>query len=235
MTTTETAAHLPEGFVYVDDFAPSILIELRYAGSHNFVGRPIPGYEAARGICTRRAAQALHAAQKMARARGYTLKIYDAYRPQRASDHFLAWSRDLADIKMKQEFYPNLDKARIFAAGYVMARSGHSRGSTVDLTLVELPVAPNASYQDGQPLVASTLPHAQRWGDNGIDMGTGFDAFDALAHTAHPAIAGTPRQNRELLCEIMHACGFMNYPNEWWHFTLRDEPYKDIYFDFVVR
>ena len=133
---------------------------------------------------------------------------------------------------MKAEFYPGLDKAKIFPEGYVSPRSGHTRGSTIDLTLVALPVVPDEPYVDGQPLHATTAPTHERWGDNSIDMGTGFDAFDALGNTADPRISAEAQTNRRLLVKIMDACGFDNYPKEWWHFTLRQEPFTDTYFDF---
>ena len=231
---TRCTKGLPRGFVYLDAVDPTILVDLRYAGHHNFVGRPIPGYGAKRAVMTEAAAKALRDAQALAREQRLTLKVYDAYRPQRATDAFVAWSQDLGDEKMKAEFYPNLAKSIIFREGYVSARSGHTRGSTVDLTLVPLDVPAEETYFDGQALRAATLPQGQRWGDNSIDMGTGFDAFDPLAHTANPAIGEPARANRALLKQIMKQTGFDNYPNEWWHYTLRAEPFPDTYFDFSI-
>jgi D-alanyl-D-alanine dipeptidase len=227
-----TQTQLPSGFVFLDDIDPSILVDLRYAGSHNFVGRPIPGYRGKRAIMTRQAAEALRQVQALARGFKMTLKVYEAYRPQKATAAFVAWSQDLNDQKMKAEFYPGLDKAKIFPEGYVSPRSGHTRGSTVDLTLVALPVVADEPYVDGQTLRATTAPYLERWRDNSIDMGTGFDAFDALGNTADPRISAEAQANRKLLLAIMDQGGFDNYPKEWWHFTLRQEPFPETYFDF---
>jgi len=223
---------MPPTFTFLDEVDPSILVELRYADCHNFVGRPIAGYSNNRAVLTQQAAIALSKAQSIAKKHGLTIKIYDAFRPQKAVDDFVAWSGDIADQKMKAEFYPHIGKAQIFPDGYVACPSGHSRGSTVDLTLVAVPVKRNEPYVDGQPLVDATLPVGERFGDNSIDMGTGFDAFDPAAHTDSAPPGSDARRNRDLLLSIMDSCGFSNYPKEWWHFTLRDEPFPGTYFDF---
>ena len=228
-------AILPQGFVYLDTVDPTILNELRYSVHHNFVGRPIIGYEGQRVIMTRQAAQALARVQRDLRPQGLTLKVYDAYRPQRAVDNFVAWSLDVADSSMKAEFYPRVDKARVFDLGYVARRSGHSRGSTVDLTLVPLDVPAQASYRPGDPLVDGCAAKGVRFDDNSLDMGTGFDVFDPLSHTDSPLIKGAGRVNRDLLRGLMDHHGFQNLETEWWHYTLRDEPFPETYFDFVVR
>ncbi|MEU7784131.1 M15 family metallopeptidase [Amycolatopsis sp. NPDC049159] len=222
------------GFVALSDVAPSILQDIRYATPHNFVGRRVDGYLAPSCLLTRQAADGLRKAQQRLRKRGYTLKVYDCYRPQRAVDHFVRWAKDLADEKMKAEFYRDVAKDRLFAEGYIAEKSGHSRGSTMDLTLVRLPPRFQRPYVPGERLEPCFAPRDQRFPDNTVDMGTGYDCFDPLAHTDNPAITGVARENRDLLRSTMAAAGFRNLPEEWWHFTLNDEPFPDTYFDFPV-
>jgi len=190
----------------VDD---TIEQEPRYAGSNNFLGRPVRGYGTAKVMLTREAAVALSRAQEAAVARGLSLRVYDGYRPQRAVDHFVEWAADPDDTVARAAYYPDVPKDELFERGYIARRSGHSRGSTVDLTLT----------RDGEPL----------------PMGTDFDFFGELSHTEHPAITGEARENRLLLRRIMAAAGFRNYVKEWWHYTLIDEPYPDRYFDMPVE
>ncbi|ADJ42479.1 D-alanyl-D-alanine dipeptidase [Amycolatopsis mediterranei S699] len=223
-----------KAFVALSDVAPSILQDIRYDTRHNFVGRRIDGYRQPLCILTRQAAEGLRKAQAELLRQGYTLKVYDCYRPQRAVDHFVRWAKDLADEKMKAEFYPDVAKDRLFADGYIAEKSGHSRGSTMDLTLVRLPPPFQRPYVPGEPLQACFAPRDQRFPDNTVDMGTGYDCFDPLAHTDNPAITGTARQHRDLLRSTMAAAGFRNLPEEWWHFTLNGEPFPDTYFDFPV-
>jgi D-alanyl-D-alanine dipeptidase len=163
-----------------------------------------------------------------------SLKIYDCYRPQRAVDHFVRWAKDIGDMRMKAEFYPDVDKKVLFKDGYIAEKSGHSRGSTVDLTIVRLPVPKQAEYTPGQPLKDCRLPEGKRFKDNGIDMGSGFDCFDPLSHTANPKAGSEQQKNRLLLKSIMEKNGFKNYENEWWHYTLKDEPFPKRYFDFPI-
>ncbi len=224
--------HLPKGFVDVATVIPDILIDLRYAGWHNFVGHPLPGYESARLVLSSAATAALAKAQQHARAAGFNLKVYDGYRPQKTVDFLVRWSMNIADQKMKAEFYPLLDKARIFPDGYVSARSGHSRGSTVDVTLVHLQAQHDEVYRPEVQLRSALLPSGKRFGDNSVDMGTGFDAFDLLSHTYCPNISTAAKINRMRLVYIMAAAGFDNYAKEWWHYTLRNEPFPNTYFDF---
>lgn len=222
----------PEEFVAVRDVDPTIIEEVRYAGSHNFVGERVPGYREPMCILTRDTAEALHAAQQELLRRGYSLKVYDCFRPQRAVDHFVEWAGRLDDQRMKAEFYPRVDKSTLFEDGYIAERSGHSRGSTVDLTLVELPAHPQRPYVPGEPL--EPCYGADRFPDNGIDMATGYDCFDALAHTDDPRVTGEARENRQLLKTTLESVGLENYPNEWWHYTLVDEPFPETHFDFPV-
>jgi len=224
----------PADFVALQDVDPSILQDMRYVTPHNFTGEPVDGYRDATCILTRRAAEALQRAQQEFTERGYTLKVYDCYRPQRAVNDFVAWAQDLGDQRMKTEFYPRVDKSTLFADGYIAEKSGHSRGSTVDLTLVTLPAAAEPTYLAGQPLADCAAPQGIRFADNSVDMGTGFDCFDTLAHTFDPRIGGDELKNRLLLTEGLERQGFVNYDQEWWHFTYQPEPYPDTYFDFPV-
>ncbi|MEU5674813.1 M15 family metallopeptidase [Micromonospora sp. NPDC047753] len=222
-------APLP-GFVVLTDVDPRIHADIRYATPHNFVGRPIAGYREPLCLLTRQAAEALRRVQDAALTGGHSLKVYDCYRPQPAVDDFVAWSKRPDEQQTKAEFYPDLAKNRLFADGYIGAPTAHSRGSTLDLTLVDEPAASQPPYRVGQPLVACTAPRGQRFADNSIDMGTGFDCFDPRAHTADPRITGTARDNRRLLQRLMTDAGFVNYDREWWHYSLSDEPYPDTFF-----
>ncbi|MET7275142.1 M15 family metallopeptidase [Streptomyces flaveolus] len=224
----------PEDFVALGSVDPTIIQDMRYATPHNFVGERIDGYRQPLCILTRPAAQALHTAQTRLLSQGYSLKVYDCYRPQRAVDHFVRWAEDLDDQRMKAEFYPNVDKTRLFDDGYIAEKSGHSRGSTVDLTIVKLPAKPTRPYHPGQPLVPCFAPQQERFPDNSVDMGTGYDCFDTLSHTLDPRVQGTQRANRLLLKTTLEDAGLVNLPEEWWHFTYKPEPYPDTYFDFPV-
>lgn len=221
-------------FVSLRSVDPSILVEMRYASSHNFVGRPVRGYDEPVCILTRQAAEALKRAQAEVRRRGFTLKVYDCYRPQRAVNHFVRWARDLDDEKMKAEFYPRVEKRRLFKDGYIAAKSGHSRGSTVDLTLVRRPPGRQAEYRRSDDLVDCARPYGVRFRDNSIDMGTGYDCFDPLSHTFNGRIGGTQRRNRLTLKHLLERQNFKPLAEEWWHFTLRDEPFPETFFDFPV-
>ncbi|AIR97141.1 M15 family metallopeptidase [Streptomyces glaucescens] len=229
---TDPAA--PRDFVALRTVDRTILQEMRYFTPHNFVGRRIDGYRQPLCVLTRPAAEALHRAQTKLLRQGYTLKVYDCYRPQRAVDHFVRWAKDLGDQAMKDEFYPRVDKTRLFADGYIAEKSGHSRGSTVDLTIVKLPVKHAGPYVPNRPLVPCYAPQDERSPDNSVDMGTAFDCFDTLSHTLDPRVRGEQRANRLLLKNTLEALGFVNLAEEWWHFTYKPEPYPDTYFDFPV-
>lgn len=202
---------LPEGFVYLDDVIPSAQYRNGYYNDHNFVGARIDGYLAPFAIATVEAAEALRAVGEEMAASGYQLVIYDAYRPQKAVDHFIRWSQDAEDIAMKESFYPNEGKDELFQLGYLARRSGHSRGSTIDLTL--------ASAETGEE----------------IDMGGPVDLLDERSHFATKQITEEQAANRSLLKDVMSRHGFKPYSKEWWHYTLKDEPYPDTYFDFDVE
>ncbi|MGV9789106.1 M15 family metallopeptidase [Streptomyces sp. NPDC003435] len=224
----------PKDFVALSTVDPTIIQEMRYFTPHNFVGERVDGYQQPICVLTRPAAEALHQAQRQLLRQGYSLKVYDCYRPQRAVDHFVRWAEDLDDEAMKAEFYPNVDKTRLFADGYIAEKSGHSRGSTMDLTIVRLPARPTRPYRPGQPLVPCYAPKSQRFPDNSLDMGTGFDCFDPLAQTLDPRVQGPQRANRLLLKNLLESLGFVNLAEEWWHYTYKPEPYPNTYFDFPV-
>ena len=209
-----TPSRLPDGFVYCDAVIPDIRTDLRYATPHNFVGKKIDGYRQPRCILTRQAALALRDVQEELRPFGLGLKVFDAYRPQRAVDHFVRWARNLGDTRMKAEFYPRVEKGNLFKDDYIAARSGHSRGSTVDVTIVSL-----------RGKSAGTE----------LDMGTPFDFFGPESWPDHPAMTAQERANRLLLQDVMKRHGFRPYPREWWHFTLEAEPFPATYFDFPVE
>lgn len=206
-----SAAAPPEGFVDVREAVPDAVLEVRYYTDHNFVGEPIDGYEAPVVLLTEPAALALARVQESLAPFGLGIKVFDGYRPQRAVDHFVRWAGDLDDTRGKAEFYPDVDKSNLFRDGYIAARSGHSRGSTVDLTIIDL--------------------------DTGreLDMGTGFDFFGPPSWPTSRAVGAQVRANRALLQTVMRQAGFSHYEAEWWHFTLEGEPHPDTYFDFPVR
>lgn len=225
---------LPEGFVYLSDIDPTILQEVRYAGFHNFVGRPIPSYNAPIIIMTYAAATAVKAVQEELKPFHLTLKIYDAYRPQDAVDSFVTWAQDPADELTKAEFYPTINKKDVFEAGFIAKKSSHTRGSAVDLTIVPLPAPFQPTWKRGDPILDGRLPLGQRFADNSLDMGTSFDCLDELSYTANPTLPFEVRANRLLLKTLMEKHGFENYWREWWHFGLVNEPYPDTYFNFPV-
>ncbi|MDF3862992.1 M15 family metallopeptidase [Pseudomonas denitrificans (nom. rej.)] len=200
-----------DGFVYLDQILKSARYDVRYAGSDNFVGEPIDGYQKARIILTREAATALAAVEKDVALSGLALKIFDGYRPQRAVDDFLRWAADPQDIRQKARYYPQLDKPALFRNGYIAKHSGHSRGSTVDLTLVE--------SKTGEEL----------------DMGSPFDFFGPISHHGTALISVQQTRNRETLRQAMLRHGFEPYSTEWWHYALKAEPYPKTYFDFSIQ
>jgi D-alanyl-D-alanine dipeptidase len=228
--STETpTVSTPSDLVALKDIDPTIVQDIRYATIHNFIGRPIKGYSSPHCLLTRDAAVALSKVQSELKAKSLSLKVYDCYRPQRAVDDFVAWAKDLSDVKMKKEFYPKVDKSKLFKDGYIAEKSGHSRGSTVDLTIVPLPPPSEAVYKEGQKLKPCTFVQGSRFADGSVDMGTGYDCFDPLAHTENPSISATQKWNRHLLKSTMEKYGFKNLDEEWWHFTLKNEPFPDRY------
>lgn len=205
------AAGLPDGFTYVSKAVPDAVLDVRYYTDYNFVGARVDGYMAPKVILTRQAAEALAGVQADLKPFGLSIKVYDGYRPQRAVDHFVRWGKDIGDTKMKSVFYPDVDKKNLFRDGYIASKSGHSRGSTVDLTIMDA-----ATGKD-------------------LDMGSPFDFFGPPSWPENKAMSPEVRANRALLRQVMARHGFKPLKEEWWHFTLRDEPYPDTYFDFPVR
>jgi D-alanyl-D-alanine dipeptidase len=231
---SHSADNLPPGFVDVRHVIPSAALDIRYFGQHNFLGTKVDGYNAPKCILTRKAAEALRRVQEDLRPFDLSLKIYDCYRPQRAVDHFCRWAKDTADTRMKKEFYPTVEKENLFRDGYIAKKSGHSRGSTVDLTVVALPLKQQETFVPGQQLSECYLPVSGRFGDNSIDMGSGFDCFHELSHPENRLVGTQQRINRLMLKALMEKHGFAYHDKEWWHFTLKGEPFPDTYFDFSI-
>ena len=225
---------LPKGFVYLRDMDPTIVQDIRYAGSHNFVGRPIRGYRAAECILSVSAANALKTVQGMLAEKNLSLIVWDCYRPKRAVDDFLQWSKDPTHFEMKTEFYPRTDKEKLFALGYLARRSAHSRGSTVDLGIVPSAFSLAAAPAPSQSRKPCTSPKGERFEDGTIDFGTGYDCLDVLGNTSNAAVGGIARHNRQTLKSYMERAGFRPYAREWWHFELVNEPYRRDGFDFEV-
>lgn len=222
---------LPKGFIYLHDVAPSIIEDMRYASSYNFIGHPIPGYNASRCILTIAAAEHMAKAQKAAEKKGYTFKVYDCYRPQTAVNAFYQWSQNPNDTRMKATFYPREDKQYLFAKGYISQASGHTRGSTLDLTLVKIGPKQAPSSSATSRCFGKTSGYR---GDNSIDTGTHFDCLDVSANISYANLSKEQKANRLLLRNLMISNGFTPYEKEWWHFTLSNEPYPNTYFDFPV-
>ncbi len=203
------AQQRPDFFVDAAVLVPGLVVEMRYLGSHNFIGSRIDGYDKPICYLTRQAATALADVAHDLKSRGLVLKVFDCYRPARAVRHFVRWAQNLGDIARKAEFYPEVDKRNLFRDGYIASRSGHSRGSTVDITLA----------RDGAEL----------------DMGTPFDFFSPRAWPSDKSVSAAAQANRKLLAAAMTRRGFTPYDKEWWHFTLSNEPFPGTYFDFPVR
>ena len=199
------------GFVLLSEAVPDAILEIRYYSTYNFVGDRIDGYEQPVAFITKEAATALRAASDDLVKQGYRLKIYDAYRPHKAVSHFMRWAKDFSDVRMKKYFYPDLEKDRLFPLGYIAERSGHSRGSTVDLTLFDMNTEKEA------------------------DMGGTFDFFGEKSHPDYRKITKEQYNNRMILRRAMMKHGFRPLPEEWWHFTLENEPYPNTYFTFPVN
>ncbi|AMC12202.1 peptidase M15 [Lutibacter profundi] len=207
------AQQLPKGFVDIKTVIPAIELEIRYAGNHNFIGKPIDGYNVPKAIITVEAANMLKKIQLALKKQHLGLKIYDAYRPQKAVNHFVKWAKNLNDTLNKEEFYPNVKKKNLFKEEYIASRSGHSRGSTVDITIIDLSTDEKKA----------------------LDMGSPYDFFGKESWVSNQNLTSKQLQNRKILQELMRKYNFKNYPKEWWHFTLRNEPYPDTYFNFSVE
>ena len=201
---------MKDDFAFVDECVPGIRWDAKYATWDNFTGKPVDGYLVNRVVGTRALCEALERVQKEAAVLGFGLLLWDGYRPQRAVDCFLRWSREPEDGRTKSRHYPNINRAQMFEQGYVAAKSGHSRGSTVDLTLYHLATGDLAA------------------------MGGDHDLMDPISHHGAEGITDVEARHRQILRSIMERCGFSSYQCEWWHYTLKDEPYPDTYFDFPV-
>lgn len=202
---------LPQGFSYVSEIDATIKKELRYGTSNNFIGKPINGYLKDSLIISTPAAIALEKIQTKLILSGLSLKIFDAYRPQQAVDHFVRWAKVMNDTLMKQFYYPDVQKSELFTLGFIASKSGHTRGSTVDLSIVDLKT------------------------NKELDMGSSYDFFGEKSHPFYKKITEAQMKNRMLLRTIMIKNGFIPYDNEWWHFTLKDEPYQTTYFNFLIE
>lgn len=201
---------MKDDFILLDEFLPGIRWDAKYATWDNFTGKPVDGYQVNRIVGTRALCAALDRAREEAASLGFGLLLWDGYRPQRAVDSFLRWSQQPEDGRTKPRHYPNINRAEMFERGYVAVKSGHSRGSTVDLTLYDL-------------ATGELVP-----------MGGDHDLMDSVSHHGAPGITQAEANNRERLRSTMAASGFDSYVREWWHYTLRDEPYPDTYFDFPI-
>ena len=199
------------GFVKLNKAIPNALYDIRYYGKDNFLGTKVDGYLAPAAYISKPAAEALKKVQESLNQEGLGLKIFDAYRPQKAVDHFVRWGKVVDDTLTKAKYYPEIDKARVFELGYVAEKSGHTRGSTIDLTVIDLETQEE------------------------IDMGSGFDFFGAISHHDSPLVDSIHTANRNKLRALMKQYGFKEYSGEWWHYTLANEPYPDTYFNFDVK
>ncbi|MFT6959482.1 MAG: D-alanyl-D-alanine dipeptidase [Polaribacter sp.] len=202
---------LPQGFAYLENIAPSIKIELRYLSDNNFIGKPIEGYKSNCLIVSLETADLLKKIQQEALKKGFTLKIFDAYRPQQAVDQFVKWAKILNDTLMKRHYYPAVAKSELLKQGYIASKSGHSRGSTVDITLINTKT------------------------EKELDMGSAYDFFGIQSHPFFKGISKKQKENRMLLRTMMVDNGFQPYANEWWHFTLKKEPFPKTYFNFCIN
>ena len=204
-------APLPEGFSDVKKLIPDLEIDLRYAKQNNFVGQKIDGYQSEKAILSTAASRALMAVQEELIPYGLGLKFFDGYRPQRAVHHFVRWAKDVQDTLMKAQFYPNIRKSQLFKEQYIASRSGHSRGSSIDLTLIDFNTC------------------------TALDMGSPYDFFGEISHLSYKNLTAEQLANRKLLKTLMVKHGFRAYAQEWWHFTFNNEPFPNTYFDFVIE
>ena len=230
-----TKCDLPKEFVYINDIDKSIKVNLKYYGSDNFLGRRVPHYKANKGIMTREAAIALSKAQKKFLSKGYSIVVYDAYRPDSSVKYFVEWMLDTKDMIRKKYHYPYIKEKKDMMDIYISSRSGHSRGSTVDLSIIEInkELLVESIYEERQ-FNGTIYPFNN---DNTIDCGTSFDLMDPSSWADNNTIAFTEEQkkNRQFIREVMESVGFIILPEEWWHFTLSNEPYSDTYFDFEIE
>ena len=222
------------GFGYLHELFPLMQWDARYAGSQNFIGSPVEGYLMPAIVVSTALAEALGKAQNIFESHGYQVVVYDAYRPQKAVDHFLRWSQDEREGRdCSESYYPSLPKSALFENGYIARKSSHTRGGAIDLTLI-----PKGQTLKPLESVRRTKTNGQiyvYWSDGTCDMGTHFDFLDEASHTESTLVSQDCLQLRRYFKDVMVRCGFVNYSREWWHFQLVDEPYPDAYFDFDIR
>ena len=205
------AQKIPKGFVYLSNIDATIQSELRYLSNNNFIGKTIDGYYNQCVIVSKETADALHKVQNILNKKGLSLKIFDAYRPQQAVNHFVKWAKVLSDTLTKRAYYPQIPKSELFKRGYIASKSGHTRGSTVDLTIIDIKTKKE------------------------LDMGSPYDFFGMKSHPDYKKISKRQQKNRLYLRKIMLDNNFKPYANEWWHFTLRNEPFPKTYFNFPIQ
>lgn len=226
-------ASMQEDFVFLTDIAPNIVENSRYFSEDNFVGRKIDGYNSPKIICTKQAAHALKKVSILLEKDGYKLVVYDGYRPKRASRDFVEWAKNLQDIKNKAYYYPHLNKQDLFKLGYIAENSTHSRGSTFDVTII--PINKNIHNIIISEKILTSGEKIPFLDDGTEDMGSSFDLFHKVSHHNTSLIADKQKANRELLKKAMVTNGFKEYSEEWWHYTLENEPFPDNNFDFEIK
>lgn len=226
---------LPEGFVYLDTIvSPDVVQWLRYSSCENFMGRPVCGYKGERIVCTLPCALALQQVHERVSQDDFSLVVYDAFRPQRAVDDFARWANEGSSEREKEKYFPYVDKSRVFELGYVALKSGHSRGSTVDVTLIRKGNKLNKDIVRTERVFSSDGRRLPYLDDNTVDMGTSFDLFDEASHHDTSLVSEEYLQRRNYLRAVMAECGFRALQDEWWHYTLNNEPFPETYFDFDI-
>ncbi len=214
----------------VNEISNGIITEIRYASDKNFIGQPVDGYEAPKCLLTKSAAEALVEVQKELEKDFFSLKVFDCYRPQQAVNHFVRWAGIDKTHSTKPIYFPRVPGNKLFKLGYIAERSGHSRGSTVDLTIVRLP------YQKPERFNYACIdPEGYKFRGSELNMGTAYDCFDELSHTMNADVEEEVLENRKMLLKVMEEDGFVNYSKEWWHFTYKPEEFPDTYFDLLIE
>lgn len=230
IATSSSSAQSSSPFIEINEVSKSIIKEIRYASTHNFVGEEVDGYSEPKCFLTAPAAEALGRVQAKLKNRSISLKIFDCYRPQRAVDHFVRWAGSNKTDSTKEIYFPRVPSEELFNRGYIAERSGHSRGSTIDLTIVKLP------YQSPENYTHSCLdPRGYLYRGSELNMGTAYDCFDETSSTHSQEFEKEVIENRMLLLKVMEEEGFVNYSKEWWHFTFKPESYPDTYFDIIIE
>jgi len=232
---TAQAQDLPKGFTYLRDIDTTIVQDIRYYGRHNFLGRKVEGYESRLCILTRAAAIALHNVQDYLLQRKLSLVIYDCYRPMRAVEDITTWVRAPGDSALKREFYPTFDKSQLFSQQFLNRHLSHTRGSSVDVAIVPIPILPIRPFRAGDALKACHGAYGARRRDNALDFGSGFDCFHERSQTDNRGISEAAKKNRKLLLDAMKQEGFVNDSQVWWHFRLQKETYPKTSFDFPIN